>query len=352
LNLFKVGRELIPKEVFVECEVYWRSQASRNLLQTAELLRVLRLLEMNRVLALPIKGPVLAASAYGDLSLRQFCDLDILVHREDINRVVTLLIGSGFKLVSAPTWLQRLPTPVSNKKDYGFISENGETRIELHWRLSGAHFDLTENPKFLWKRLDTVHLAGQAVRTLPLQDQLLYLTMHGSRHGWERLIWICDVAELVRARGSSIDWSRLLSRAGQLGSRRNILLGFFLAKDLLDAELPDEVLREIGSDQPVKQLAAQARGLVFRDDVTSKGLSYWRGYHLKARERFNERGRVRFHYLFRYLRLALTPNRRDYSSVPLPRYLAFAYYVIRPLRLVANYGLSLWKGSTNPLSKP
>src|SRR5437870_4666302 len=53
--------------------------ARRNLLMLRELLEVLDLFAEHSVPALPYKGPILAAVEYGNVSLRTFCDLDILV---------------------------------------------------------------------------------------------------------------------------------------------------------------------------------------------------------------------------------------------------------------------------------
>ena len=113
LNLINTCPELMPGEVLDSCTSYWREQARQNLVQTAALIKLLRLLDSHNVIALPFKGPSLAAYAYGNLSLRQFCDLDILVRKRDLKRIVNLLTGNGVRVISSPTWLQRLPTPAS-----------------------------------------------------------------------------------------------------------------------------------------------------------------------------------------------------------------------------------------------
>jgi hypothetical protein len=326
--------------VLTQCSDHWREHARENLHQTAELIRLLKLLEYQKTSGLPLKGPALAVYAYRNLSLRQFCDLDILVPKKDIKRVIRLLAGNGFKLQSSPTWLERLPIPTSRKKDYGLISNDGRVRVEIHWRLSGPHFDLPVDLEGLWKRLERVPLAGYSVLSLPLDDLLLYLTMHGSRHGWERLLFICDIAEILNARQNQVNWTDLLDRASLLGSRRSLLLGLCLAKDLLNATLPDDILERIASDPVMKELTSQVRQLIFRRDATPGDISYWQSYHLKAKERFRERVRLRLHYAVRYFHLAFTPNTKDHAMLLLPRYLAFAYYLLRVVRLIRKQVVS------------
>src|SRR5258707_8252038 len=74
---------------------YENTRSSLSL--TGELIKVLEFLGANGIRAIPFKGPTLAIRAYGDVGLRQFGDLDILVHKEDVSRVRDLLISSGFK---------------------------------------------------------------------------------------------------------------------------------------------------------------------------------------------------------------------------------------------------------------
>ena len=67
------------------------SIAQRNMLMSSELIKIMRLLEENHIEALAFKGPALAQTAYGDITLRQFGDLDILIREKDRSRVIDLL---------------------------------------------------------------------------------------------------------------------------------------------------------------------------------------------------------------------------------------------------------------------
>ena len=70
--------------------------ARSNLLRTGELVKCLNLLQSQGITAVPMKGPVLAASAYGSLVLREFNDLDILVRERDVTRARDILIAEGY----------------------------------------------------------------------------------------------------------------------------------------------------------------------------------------------------------------------------------------------------------------
>jgi hypothetical protein len=222
------------------------------------------------------------------------------------------------------------------------MSAGGNIRVELHWRLTGRHFTFPVRMSQMWSHLEKVQVGGFAISSLPPAELILYLCMHGSRHGWERLQWICDIAEFVRLH-AEIDWEDVWHRAQDLGNERNLALGLLLAKEFLDAPVPDAVMKRVNKDETVKTLTMQIREWLFSEAVTTQDISYWHDYHLKVRERLWDRMKVRLHYYSRYLRIATSPNIQDRAFVALPARLSVLYYLLRPIRLVKTYG-SAWFG--------
>src|SRR5512136_2940084 len=68
---------MVPQAEMNEFRRLYLRNAVRNLLLTRRLLRLLKLFSDNGIDAIPFKGPSLAALAYGSISERRFCDLDI-----------------------------------------------------------------------------------------------------------------------------------------------------------------------------------------------------------------------------------------------------------------------------------
>src|SRR5438128_4733751 len=73
-HLGAIGPGVVSSAMLSRLREHFEANARRNLFLTAELLKVLRLLEACEIPAVPFKGPLLAASTYGNLSLRQFAD--------------------------------------------------------------------------------------------------------------------------------------------------------------------------------------------------------------------------------------------------------------------------------------
>ena len=338
-NLLTHFPDAIPEELRRSVRIGLQAHARHNLFMAQELIRLIAKLESNGIPVLPFKGPVLTALAYKNLSLRQFGDLDILVRKRDVTRARKQLMAEGYG-AGTLTWFQkRIPT-FSTRKDLVLVNASTNVRIELHWRLSGKYFSFPVEAKHFWNRLDVMNLAGTFVRTLPPQEVLLYLCMHGSRHSWERLGWICDVAEMVRA-NSSWNWSEVMREASELGNERNLALGLYLANDLLGARIHPAVLDKVRSDPMIRSLAAQVQALLFQDVQPSLDIGYLHDYHLKVKERMTDRVRLRWHYYRRYLQLVLRPTAQDRTGLSNRAHLSFLRYVTRPFRLIGLYGAGL-----------
>jgi hypothetical protein len=112
--------------------------------------------------------------------------------------------------------------------------------------------------------------------------------VHGAKHYWSKLGWICDVAELLRAH-PGLKWTALLLQAKQLGATRMLFLGVFLAHALLGTKLPEEVWRKIQSDIVVTWLADKVQARLFADHHRDISAVNDPAFYLKLRERLRER---------------------------------------------------------------
>ncbi|TCJ15482.1 hypothetical protein E0L93_12910 [Rubrobacter taiwanensis] len=319
--------EAVPDEVLGRLRSHFNATHLRNLYLTGELLKLLRELEARGIPAIPYKGPVLAATAYGNLALRQFGDLDVLVRERDVLEAGEALASLGYRAqhgLSPGREAAFLPYA----RQYLFRRDDGSA-VELHWKITSRHTSFPLTPEYLLEHAERVPLGGSSIPAFPREDLILTLCVHGSLHRWERLKWICDVGELVRASGS-VDWDRIVRRAGELRSNRMLFLGLALVNDLLDTELPEDIMREVRSDPVVEELAAEVSEQLFSGSLADREgiveqLPYWR-----FQFRLQERPRDRFRYC---IHRAMTPALPDRQAMPLPGALFPLYRLIRPLRL-------------------
>ena len=303
-----------------------------GMVMVGELVKILALFEAEGIRALPFKGPAVAYSLYGGLALRGFGDLDILVQDADISRATAVLVARGYQApdqiadtVNRP-FLQFQPFLESpqSQRVFNFYRADGKV-VELHWRFTPRHFPFPLVETGLWNRLGSVDLPGQKALNLSPEDMLLLLCVHGSKHCWERLMWICDIAALISAE-PDLDWDGALRRARQLRVARMVFVGLLLADEVLQAAVPEGPLRAAKEDQEAVRLAAWI-GRRLRQRPLDP-LSETEEYRFVYTVREGKRDRLRY-----FQHLLLTPAEEDWEFLPLPGSLASLYYLLRPIRL-------------------
>jgi hypothetical protein len=320
----------LPPAILAYVDNHLRNHAVRNLLLAGELHRLLRLFAQHHIQAIPFKGPSLAVLAYGNLALRQFTDLDVFLRVEDIFEARDLLAGQGYKSAVSLTPAQQTAY-LRSIGQLPLVHEGHGTLVELHAMLLPAAFPFRLNFDSVARRLGTVVVAGQAVKTLSVEDLLLLLCVHATKHLWPSLGCVADVAELIRAQ-PGIDWQRVLAEAKRLACQRMLYLGLFLANDLLQAPLPEPVRERIVGSALVRSLAADVCQRLFTTtEHRPTGLQHAR-FHLRVRERWRDGA-------WSCLYLALAPTPADWTVVHLPRLLHFLYFPLRLVRLVLKYAL-------------
>jgi hypothetical protein len=168
------------------------------------------------------------------------------------------------------------------------------------------------------------------VMALAPEDILLYICVHGAKHGWITLEWICDVAETIRAQ-PEIDFRQVLDEAGACGSRRMFLTGIRLAHELVGAPVSDYLIAIARDDRAVGALAARIANQLFNGAVQRHpDFDPWA---VPLRSISGTRARVTY-----LVRRILAPSMGDYQLIPLPRTLFPLYWVIRPFRMAVQYG--------------
>ena len=316
--------DAVPKTILEQFRTHFYANAGRNLFLTKELIKLLDLLESHEIPAIAYKGPTFAVSIYGNLALRQFGDLDILVQERDYDRARHLLTSQGFRLTIEHEWESEL------------IDESGTVAVDLHKRITTREFSCPLSFKYLSRRLQPTRIAGTVVPGLCPEDTLLMLSIQLTKDRHPQLAKICDMAEFLRVHGR-LNWVKALKQAKILGGERIVLFGLCLTSNLLGVALPLEVARELRFHSSIHDLVNHASQQVFYpSDEAPPGQLTAQQFHWLLRERL--RDKLYPHYL-RYVHGVIVPCELDRRLLSLPRELSFLYYFIRPVRLIGKHGL-------------
>ena len=328
LQLDRHAADLAPRDHLLKLKQNYVENAARNTLLTAELCRLITLLAGSGIEAIAYKGPLLALVAYDNIALRRFVDLDVIVQRRDVLQARDILLAQGYTPAKSLS-LDQQELLLRTQHNLQFSRDQHRLIVELHWEVAPHLFASTVDADKLWQNLVTVDLNGTEVKTLSPEDLLFSLCVHGSRHLWERLAWICDIAELVSRH--DFDWDALVGRSAQADSERMFLLGLKLAEQLLQAPLPAAVKERCDSDERLRSLADNVVAHLFNGTAhvpaTSREIFT---YNIGVRKTLSSRAR--------YILYAFSPTDSDLGSRSLPTSLSFLYYFTRPLRLLFKPG--------------
>jgi len=332
-NLNTICPEAVPKAVLVYLKTFYRWNAGRAKLMSEELVKLITLLKALGISALPYKGPVLAASVYRNLSFRQVGDLDIVVSRKDLPHARKVFASQPYQLQLTP---EEEAIFLKNRYHLHYAREDGKVDVELHWAFTRRYWPFPLTIEQLWKRIEVIEIHGSPMPNLPPEDLLILLCMHGAKDHWVRLMWVCDIAELTR-RNPNLDWNRTIQQAKALGARRILFLGLYLAHQLLSAPIPLDIIQTMIADRHVVDLVAQVEKQMFSNSESDDRAIEGHSYYLRLRERWQDR----IPYLLHYLPKMFKPNAADRAMLPVPPFLSFLHYVLRPIRIASKYSLRL-----------
>lgn len=306
-----------------------RANTIRCLYLTAELIKILALFRDREIPTLPYKGPVLAAQAYGDFTLREFADLDIILRQRDVPKAHEAMLSAGYKpkfdwILSPGASAALVPG------EYNYSNESRRAVVELHTELTFRHFPVKPDlDHFLAKRA-LVLVSDHQVLTFTAEDLLPMLCIHGSKDFWERFSWVADVSELIQSH-PGLNWDEVVRVAESVGAVRILLTGLALANGMLGAPLPGEILQRVRTDRTACEIADEIQQMLLSRPSRTFGAA--------GRLRFRRRMLAGFVSGWRYVtRLAIVPAEEDWLMMRLPRPLAPLYVALRPFRLLRKYG--------------
>ena len=256
---------------------------------------------------------------------RTCVDLDFVVPQRYIPEAMSLLQAHGytpqFSLPSrrkrASTARLRASTPLRRPANRSFV--------ELHTERTLRYFSRPLNLEEMNSRLVPLEIGGQKLRTFCVEDLLVMLCVHGAKHFWERLAWIVDIAQLITV--CEVDWTLLSEIAASMESTRLLLLGLYLAHEMVGASLPQSVLDRASGDAQVQWLAGKVLEQYAGNSGPSAGVWPRAVFRIRSSDKY-------WQGLCQLFRLSLSPTESDRQTIQLPSFLSPLYTLVRPIRLL------------------
>ncbi len=331
--------EQVPEGLRFALEQFFQFNAAHTFSLSRELLRLEQLFKAHNIAMTSFKGPTLAATLYGSPAWRQFGDLDILVSRREVLRARELLMQSGYRL-RVPLDAAQDAAHFRDDSVYDLMRDKPDVMLEMHWSLTTRSFARPLRLEHLLANLHRAPLAGGEATYLGREDLLLLLCIHGTKHLWERLSWICDVADFLRLQDAEnpINWERMQQLAERFAVKRMVALGLILAHDILDAPLPTEIEKWAHSQKRVQVLAASIEAHLFTEEKKDDSeespehseIALARSL-MDTMDAWPDRVRFAWH-------IFSTPSVEERAALVLPGPLEYLRPVVRATRLISSHG--------------
>jgi hypothetical protein len=330
----------IPANVMERLRHIYLQSAGRGMHLYHELGKVLRLLRHANIPVIVLKGAHLAELVYGNIALRPMRDVDVLVHKDDLMRVEAVLLGMGY----APAECHRQIAKDNFNFVYGL--PNQELFVEVHWNFMPSMYRFKIDIDGQWERSKQATIAGVEVSVLCPEDLLLYLCRHTSAwHLFEMgLKPLYDIFETIRYYGKEIDWKQVQLRSEQWGEAKCVYLTFRLARELLGASVPDDLMKAITPSDFDERFMVLAKERIF-------AYGHWNSYGLSlsptiaqlwGSKRLLNKGSL---FLGRALsRVFSSPEEvaREYTA-PSNSIRIYFYYPVRIKDLLLRHGREVWQ---------
>jgi hypothetical protein len=234
-----------------------RRQTARNLLLLDEAARIAAMLADADIPAAFLKGATLAELAYGDQAVKQTLDNDLLVGPDQVAATIKLLEPLGYRITdpAVPLDRKRLSVLIDMVKECTLVLPSNKAMLDLHWRMTSVEGLLAEPD--LVRDLRMVTIGDHRLPTLGDEALMVYLAVHGARHGWSRLKWLADFNALLVARDEAA-MAVLRARAKRDGVTRAMDLALLQTNRLFGTAVPEDV----GRSRRVRWLAALSDALM------------------------------------------------------------------------------------------
>ncbi|MBD1855910.1 MULTISPECIES: lasso peptide biosynthesis B2 protein [Leptolyngbya] len=319
-TLNTVCPEKIPPEISKRLRQSFYAISLNNQLLIQTLLILLKQFEDAEIPVLAFKGPLLAISYYGDLNLRQFNDLDLLVARNDFERAQTLLREKNYQPYQVLGW------------QTAFAHSSSGVGIDLHRALTPPYFKFDLQFEELRSRLQSCSFDNQQIDCLSPIDMLLILCVSFCRDRHEqksRLIQLCDIAQLIQAY-PNLDWHQVLNQSRRFGILHMVLVTLALGQQLLQIPLPKMMQTQIQHNSEIESLLHPLATNLLKTNLQPQLLQFDsetfcldHTFYLALRERWSDK----IPYFLNYAALPVDHPQR----IQLPKAFDYLYLIRRTI---------------------
>lgn len=261
-----------PENIRTSLESEAKRQIAIDIFRQRNLQQVLQRLAAQNIFSLLLKGTPLSHLYYPDSSLRPRCDTDLLIKKEDLQKVDAILAECGYS---------RNNSVSGNFIRHQFLfsksgSESVGCDLDVHWKISNPTLfaDILTFDELQSDSIGILSLSKHA-RTLSRVDSLLIACLHRVAHhsNNERLIWLYDIHLLAKDLNEN-EFQEFCERATQKKIMTICWNGLLAARSWFNTNLPQHQSNFDSVEPSAQYLRAGLRNIDLLS-LNLKQLSTW-----------------------------------------------------------------------------
>jgi len=319
------SKNIFPTSVYKEIKSIQLSQIKKSLLLNSELLRIHDALNKKNIDHMFFKGSLLSFELYNDIGFRNFRDIDLLVHKSNVEQANSAIIELKYKLFDPSFELTKKQKRINYSLSHHYHLQHKElpVDIELHWNITNPKSFLSISTEKILRNKLLIQFQTYTLPYISKLENIVFLAAHGSIHQWYRLFWLKDFSVLL----ATLDINEI-KQAWELSKKLSLhkcfLQACFLSKYVYNSILPDFILEQ----KIKKSLLRTPLKSIATTELKQSGLIGKLNYPI-YRLRLKSNLKYNFDLIFR-----LRTHFSDWKIVNLPDILFFLYYPLRPLLLL------------------
>lgn len=301
--------------------------ATGNLLKLKELVRIQQLLKKSGVECLSNKGVLLSQKLYNDYISRETSDIDFIIKPGDFSTVLNLMIADGYESTCYynAEYKDLFLKSDSELKLVKRISGE-EYKIEMHWAITHKMMDIPLCADEVFHNHSIENVLNNEVEILSLSNTFLTLLIHhGVNDVWRTVRHSIDIASFISKYYADIDWEEMECLTRKYKIYKTTCLGLSMCREIYGIEIPEHFV----TDGPL--LKRVVHNMLRFPPIKRKKLS---GENIFQQFRLRDSALDKIRLSGAYVGTALLPNIRDVEAWPIPVKWGFAYYFIKPFRLL------------------
>jgi hypothetical protein len=333
-----------PEDFKARIKTELHSITLNNFSLAKETERIIQELSLLGVTAMPYKGVSFSKQFYGDISMRESSDIDLIIDAEDLEKTFPFFEKDGFHAaLSMGKDYQTLGSTefIHQNKDFCFdkIGKDGAAsfHVELHWEITHPRYLAPKTlNQFDKTGIESGNLVTANCRLLQPTEHVRAICLHHMVHdGIEYIKTLLDLGQGLKAITQSNNSHALAKKMEAMGETYEIGAIFQSLESLFGLQpnfRMETTSRTHEACEHILEYNLQSTVGRYQRHRMLSLLNHYRRT-VKNRVLFIKDPSLQKTFVKQYWWNVFSPQQAEKEFIKLPGFLHFLYFIIRPIRI-------------------